>query len=73
MQTVHTIQRSDQKRINEVKRIRSALASGKSLLTDAERGIILLCAQILEMNREGKVKEASLYSGRKGEKILFLS
>jgi hypothetical protein len=60
MQTVHTIQRSDQKRINEVKRIRSALASGKSLLTDAERGIILFCAQILEMNREGKVKEASL-------------
>jgi hypothetical protein len=58
MEAAHTVQRSDQKRVDEVKRIRSALASGESLLTNAERSIILSCAQTLEMNVEGKVQEA---------------
>jgi hypothetical protein len=53
MEAAHTIQRSNQKRIDEVKRIRSVLASGESLLTDAERNVILSCAQVLEMDEEG--------------------
>jgi hypothetical protein len=55
MEAAHTIQRSNQKRIDEVKRIRSVLASGESLLTDAERNVILSCAQVLEMDEEGGI------------------
>jgi hypothetical protein len=55
MEAAHTIQRSNQKRIDEVKRIRNALASGESLLTDAERNIILSCAKVQEMDEEGGI------------------
>ncbi len=41
-----------------VKKIRSASSSGESLFTEVERGIILSCAQTLEMDGESKPKEA---------------
>jgi hypothetical protein len=50
MEATFTIQRSDQKRVDEVKRIRSALASRGSVLTNAKRNAILMCAQALEEN-----------------------
>ncbi len=43
MEATFTIQRSDQKRVDEVKRIRSALASGGSVLTNAKSSVEELC------------------------------
>jgi hypothetical protein len=46
------IPRSDQKKMDEIKRVRLALASGESLLIDAERSAILVNAEALDMNGE---------------------
>jgi hypothetical protein len=40
MEPAHSLQMSDQKRVDEVKRVRNALKAGWSLLTKAERDII---------------------------------
>jgi hypothetical protein len=68
MEATFTIQRSDQKRVDEVKRIRSALASGVSVLTNAERNTILSCAQAVEVN--GVIQEQGLspWLGRRAGK-----
>ncbi len=39
----------DQKRLDEVKRVRSALEAGKSLLTEAERDTITECTRELDV------------------------
>jgi hypothetical protein len=42
--------------VDELKRIRSALASGESVLTDADRSAILASAQAMEFEREFQVQ-----------------
>jgi hypothetical protein len=42
--------------VDELKRIRSALASGEFVLTDADRSAILASAQAMEFEREFQVQ-----------------
>jgi hypothetical protein len=54
MESAHTLQRSDQKRVNEVRRVRNALAAGESPLTKLERGVIIDFAKQLGVDEESK-------------------
>jgi hypothetical protein len=40
MQATHQILRSDQKKMDKIKRIREAMATGRSILTDIKKGVI---------------------------------
>ncbi len=44
MESAHTLRRSDQKRVDEFKRVRNALAAGELPLTELEREVIIECA-----------------------------
>jgi hypothetical protein len=50
MEPVHTLQRSDQKSMDKVKRVRNALAAVESPSTEVERDVIMECARELEVN-----------------------
>jgi hypothetical protein len=42
----------DQKRVDDIKRVRLVLASGVSILTDIERNAIFASAETLDIRRE---------------------
>jgi hypothetical protein len=67
MEATCSIQTSDQKRVDKVKRIRSVLASGESVLTDAERN-----AQVLEVNGEIQVQKVLCKVKEEGDPLLIL-
>ncbi len=58
MESAHTLQRSDQKRVNEVKRVRNVLA-------ELERGVIIESAEQMGDNEEFRFKRSLGQSGRK--------
>jgi hypothetical protein len=59
MKPTHTLlQRSDQKRIVKVKRVRGALEAGETPLTEAEKDIIIECARELDVGEDAKMQEA---------------
>jgi hypothetical protein len=66
VESAHTLQRSEHKRVDKIKRIRSALASGDSLFSVYERGTILVCAQMLGLDGETKLREALSAVSEKG-------
>ncbi len=72
MEATCTIQKSDQKRVDKVKRILSALASGESVLTDAKRNAIFSCAQVLEVNGEIQVQKVLCKVKEEGDPLLTL-
>ncbi len=51
------MQRSVQKRVDEIKRIRGALDSGELPLTEAKKDIVLECAKELGVNGDAKLQE----------------
>jgi hypothetical protein len=52
IQSGSQIVQSDQKKLDEIKRIRKALAAGKPVLADQERADIVNYAEILGVERE---------------------
>jgi hypothetical protein len=50
-----TLQRSDQKGVDEIKRIRSTLEAEESPLTEGENDTILECAKELGANGDSKL------------------
>jgi hypothetical protein len=48
----HQIPRSDQKKMDEIKRIREAMATGRSILTDTEKVVITENEKVLGMSGE---------------------
>jgi hypothetical protein len=52
MQATHQIPRSDQKKMDEIKRIHKAMATRGSILTDIEKGVITENAKVLGMSGE---------------------
>jgi hypothetical protein len=52
MQATHQIPRSDQKKMDEIKRIHKAMATCGSILTDIEKGVITENAKVLGMSGE---------------------
>jgi hypothetical protein len=70
MESTHTIQRSDQKKVDEVNRVRNGLAFLESPFSNQEKAAILLCAQTLGINRETKLGEALSAIREEGEMIL---
>jgi hypothetical protein len=55
METVHSLQRLEQKRLDEVKRMRRALDAGESPLTEAEKDTIAECARELHIDEQTKL------------------
>jgi hypothetical protein len=52
MEGTRAFPRSDQKRVDDIKRMRLALVSGESILTYIERNAIFASAEALEISRE---------------------
>jgi hypothetical protein len=50
MEATCTIPMSDQKKVDEIKTVRLALASGEPILTDAERSTIFASQETLDLN-----------------------
>jgi hypothetical protein len=57
MQGGSQIVRSDQKRLDEIKRMREALAAGKPVLTDQEKADIVEYAESLGVDGEAMVEK----------------
>jgi hypothetical protein len=66
MEPVHTLQRSDQKSMDKVKRVRNALAAVESPSTEVERDVIMECARELEVNEEAKLQEVLIFISMEG-------
>jgi hypothetical protein len=60
METTRAILRSDQKKMDEIKRVWLALASGEPILTDVEKSAIFASAEVLDMNGEYQEQEILL-------------
>jgi hypothetical protein len=48
----HQLVRSDQKKMDELKRLREAMASGEPILTDRDKAEIAECTEILGVDGE---------------------
>jgi hypothetical protein len=57
MEATCAILRLDKKRVDDVKRVRLALASGEFALTDVEKNAILASAEALKISREYQEQE----------------
>jgi hypothetical protein len=67
MELTHTLQKSDQKRVDEVKRVRNEQPAGESPLGEQEKVAIAVCARELRVNEESKIRgcdDAQLTSTR---------
>ncbi len=58
MKSIHTLQKSNHKRVDEVKWMRNALASGESPFSEQERAAILLSPRCLGLDGDIKLRQA---------------
>jgi hypothetical protein len=74
MKATPVIPRLDQKKVDEIKKVRLALASGKSVLTDAERSAILASVEAMDVKGEYQVQVllAKIRHEGKGDRILIM-
>jgi hypothetical protein len=57
---IHTLQRSEQKKLDKIKRVRGTLEAAESPPNEAEKATITECARELDVDEETKLQEMLL-------------